>query len=405
MVFHQQLTGRALLVARVGWLLVVVSTLALTVFGFAVGISNPTQMAPASILAALNQANISNTIAVVVGLILPLVLVVAIGATMFWKRPTDPMVLLTSLTVITVMAAFTKSTFAAMSTVPELEGLVRAVFFLGFGSMVLLFALFPSGRSVPAWAWMAAPVAAIIAAALPEFPRALAMFPDRPADFDQTSWTFHLMFLFVVLTMMVIWQVYRYRKVSTHIERLQAKWVILPLAVSFAQLTLVFVLAQPVFGLGDVARGWVQLSLVPVTLLFPVGLAAAILRYRLYDIERIVSRTVSYGSLTVLLFCVYAALIFLLRQLTPMQGDLAVAASTLGVAALANPMRRRIQRAVEHRFYRTHADASQTLTEFTETLRIATDLRAVATELQGAVTRTFRPERLSVWVRAAQKRP
>lgn len=405
MVFHQQLTGRALLVARVGWLLVVVSTLALTVFGFAVGISSPTRMAPESILAALNEAKVSNTVAVVVGLILPLVLVAAIGATMFWKRPTDPMVLLTSLTVITVMAAFTKSTFAAMSTVPELEGLVRAVFFLGFGSMVLLFALFPSGRSVPAWAWMGAPVAAITAAALPEFPRALAMFPDRPADFDQTSWTFHLMFLFVVLTMMVIWQVYRYRKVSTHIERLQAKWVILPLAVSFAQLTMVFVLAQPVFGLGDVARGWVQLSLVPVTLLFPVGLAAAILRYRLYDIERIVSRTVSYGSLTVLLFCVYAALIFLLRQLTPMQGDLAVAASTLGVAALANPMRRRIQRAVEHRFYRTHADASQTLTEFTETLRIATDLRAVATELQGAVTRTFRPERLSVWVRAAQKRP
>jgi hypothetical protein len=228
------------------------------------------------------------------------------------------------------------------------------------------------------------------------------MFPDRPADFDQTSWTFHLMFLFVVLTMMVIWQVYRYRKVSTHIERLQAKWVILPLAVSFVQLALVFVLAQPVFGLGDVARGWVQLSLVPVTLLFPVGLAAAILRYRLYDIERIVSRTVSYGSLTVLLFCVYAALVFLLRQLTPMQGDLAVAVSTLGVAALANPLRRRIQRAVEYRFNRSHADASRTLTDFTETLRVATDLRAVANELQGAVTRTFQPARLSVWVRTTR---
>lgn len=400
--FQRQLSGRALVTARVGWLLVVVPTLALTAFGFAAAISDPTLSAPASILAALGQANISATAALIVGLILPLVLVAVIGVTMFWKRPTDPMVLLTSVAVITDLAAFSKSPFAAMSAVPELEGLVRAIFFLGFGSMVLLFALFPNGCSVPARAWMAAPVAATIAAALPEFPRALALLPDRPTDFDRASWTLHLMFLFVVSTVVVAWQVYRYRKWSNHIERLQAKWVILPLTVSFAQLTLVFVLAQPVFRLSDAAIGWVQLTVAPVALLFPVGLAAAILRYRLYDIERIVSRTVSFGSLTVLLFFLYAALVFLLRQLTPVHGDFAVAVSTLGVAAVANPLRRRIQLAVDERFNRTHADASRTLNEFTETLRIATDLRTIADELQGAVTRTFRPDRLGVWVRPAR---
>ncbi|HJU81790.1 MAG TPA: hypothetical protein VJ796_08565 [Acidimicrobiia bacterium] len=380
----------------------VVPTLALTAFGFAAAVSDPTLSAPASILAALSQANISATAALIVGLILPLVLVAVIGVTMFWKRPTDPMVLLTSLAVITDLAAFSKSPFAAMSAVPELEGLVRAIFFLGFGSMVLLFALFPNGRSVPARAWMAAPVAATIAAALPEFPRALALLPDRPTDFDRASWTIHLMFLFVVSTVVVAWQVYRYRKWSNHIERLQAKWVILPLTVSFAQLTLVFVLAQPVFRLSDAAIGWVQLTVAPVALLFPVGLAAAILRYRLYDIERIVSRTVSFGSLTVFLFFLYAALVFLLRRLTPVHGDFAVAVSTLGVAAVANPLRRRIQQAVDERFNRTHADASRTLNDFTESLRIATDLRTIADELQGAVTRTFRPDRLGVWVRPAR---
>jgi hypothetical protein len=212
------------------------------------------------------------------------------------------------------------------------------------------------------------------------------------------------MFVLTVLTLVVVWQVYRYRKVSTVLERLQAKWVMLPFGVSFAQLTLVVVLAHPAFGLGDVIRGWAQLSLVPVALLAPLGLAAAILRYRLYDIERIVSRTVSYGLLTVLLFSLYAALVFLLRQLTPTQGDLAVAGSTLGVAALANPMRRRIQHLVDLRFNRSHTDAARTLTQFTHTLRTATDLEAVASELQAAVARTFQPDRVSVWVRSDGKR-
>ncbi len=99
---------------------------------------------------------------------------------MFWKRSADPMVLLTSLMLITIMATFAKSSFAAMSTVPELEWIVRGVFFFGFGSFVLVFALFPNGRSVPAMAWIAAPVLATIVAALPGLPRVLAMFPDRP---------------------------------------------------------------------------------------------------------------------------------------------------------------------------------------------------------------------------------
>jgi hypothetical protein len=402
--FRSPLRGRGLVVARVVWLLVVVPTLALTAFGFAVGIANPTLIGPDSILAALVESNIDPTGATVAGLVLPLLLTTAISAAMFWKRPADPMVLLTSLTVIMVMAAFTKSPFAAMSAVPELEAMVRAVFFVAFGSLVLLFSLFPNGRSVPSRAWMFAPPVAVIVAALPDFPRALAMLPDRPDGFDQAIWTLNMMFLLTVLTLVVVWQVYRYWKVSTVLARLQAKWVILPFGVTFAQLTLVVVLAQPAFGLGDVARGWAQLSLVPVALLFPLGLAAAILRYRLYDIERIVSRTVSYGLLTVLLFSLYAALVFLLRQLTPTQGDLAVAGSTLGVAALANPVRRRIQGLVDLRFNRSHTDAARTLTEFIHTMRTATDLEAVATELQGTVARTFQPDRLSVWVRSDGKR-
>lgn len=129
--------------------------------------------------------------------------------------------------------------------------------------------------------------------------------------------------MIAVFSFVVICQVYRYRKVSTHVERLQAKWVILPLGLTFAQFSPIFVFTQPVFEFGA-WTGWAQLSLIPTTLMFPFGIATAVLRYRLYDIERIVSRTVSYGLLTVLLFGMYATLVFVLRQLMPMQGDLAV---------------------------------------------------------------------------------
>ena len=400
LLFRRQLSGRGLAVARSAWLLVVVPTLALAVFGFAVGFGDLTLLGPESVFVALGQAGIDPAISVAVGLVLPLVLMTVTGAVMFWNRPTDPMVLLTSLMLITFQTASSRSTFAAVSSVPELEGVVRAVLSIGFGSLVLVFAVFPNGRSVPARAWIAAPVLASILLVLPELPRVLAMFPDRPPDFDEMTWTINLAVLIVALAFVVICQVYRYRNVSTHIERLQANWVILPIGFAGAQLFLVFVLSQPVFGLGDAFAGWAQLSVIPASLMFPVGIAAAILRYRLYDIERIVSRTVSYGLLTVLLFGVYAALVFVLRQLLPLQGDLAVAGSTLAVAALANPMRSRIQRGVNRRFNRTHTNAAQGLSEFTDTLQSATDLDAVAAQLHSAVERTFQPERLSVWVKS-----
>ncbi|MEX2622135.1 MAG: hypothetical protein WD651_00230 [Acidimicrobiia bacterium] len=401
MVFRRPLGGRALAAARLAWISIVVPTLALAVFGFVVGFADLTLLGPESIFVALAQASIDPAISVLVGLVLPLVLMTVIGAVMFWKSPADPMALLTSLMLITLTTAFSRSTSAAISTVPELGVTARGVFFVGFGSLVLVFALFPNGRSVPTMAWMSAPVLGLIVASLPGLTKVLATFPSRPAEVEEPTWLLDMMVVIAVSSFVVICQVYRYRTVSTNRERLQAKWVILPLGILFAQIFLLFVLAQPVFGLGDAFAGWAQLSVVPVSLMLPVGIAAAVLRYRLYDIERIVSRTVSYSLLTALLFGVFAALVFVLRELTPGQGDLAVAGSTLGVAALANPMRTRIQRAVDLRFNRAYTDTARTLSEITNTLRTTSDLDAVVAQLHSAVDRSFQPASLSVWVRSS----
>ena len=398
--FRRPLSGNGLIAARVMWLAVVGPTIALAVFGFKVGFADLTLLGPESIFVALNQANINPATSVVVGLVVPLALMITIGAFMFWKRPSDPMALLTSLMLITLTTSLSRSVFAALSITPSLELMVRALVFVGFGTFVLVFALFPNGSSVPARVWMASPLLALVVAALPGLPRVLANFPSRPADFEASTWRLTMAVLIAVFSLMAICQGYRYLSVSNSRERLQAKWVILPLGLIVAHITVLFVLSQPSVNLSKAWEGWGQLSVIPTTLLFPAGVVAAIHKYRLYDIERIVSRTVSYGLLLVLLFSTYAALVFVLRELMPLQGDLAVAGSTLGVAALANPLRRRLKRAVDLRFNRTHVDAARSLSDLTTTLRSAGDLDTVAAELRGAVEQAFQPHRLTVWVRS-----
>jgi hypothetical protein len=136
--------------------------------------------------------------------------------------------------------------------------------------------------------------------------------------------------------------------------------------------------------------------------LVPVGAAVAILRYRLYDIDRIISRTVAYGMLTALLGLVYVAGVFVFgRLLNPDGGSssLAVAASTLAVAALFQPARRRVQDAVDRRFNRARYDAARTVETFSARLRDEIDLDTLSAELLAVVNQTMQPTRVSLWLR------
>ena|SRR6266851_5762003 len=123
-----------------------------------------------------------------------------------------------------------------------------------------------------------------------------------------------------------------------------------------------------------------------------------ILKYRLYEIDRIISRTLAYALVTGLLVGVYAGLVLLATHVRSVSSPVAVAASTLAAAALFNPLRRRVQRAVDRRFNRASYDADKTLAVFAARLKDAVDLDSVRDDLAGAVQQALEPAHISAWM-------
>jgi hypothetical protein len=133
-------------------------------------------------------------------------------------------------------------------------------------------------------------------------------------------------------------------------------------------------------------------------LALPLSMGVAILKYRLYDIDRIISRTLGYALVTGLLIGVYAGLVLLATQVLRFSSPVAVAASTLAAAALFNPVRRRVQHAVDRRFNRARYDADQTVTRFAARLQDAVDLDSVRADLLANVSASLQPAHVSVWL-------
>ena len=178
-------------------------------------------------------------------------------------------------------------------------------------------------------------------------------------------------------------------------EREQLKWVAFAAGLALVANIVLQILQLPGLGLAGVV-------------LVPVGAAVAILRYRLYDIDRLISRTVAYGLLTALLGLVYVAGVFVFGRLLNPGGEdstLAVAASTLAVAALFQPARRRIQELVDRRFNRRKYDAAKTVEDFSARLRNEIDLDTLSAELLAVVNQTMQPSGVSLWLRPSSQGP
>lgn len=181
----------------------------------------------------------------------------------------------------------------------------------------------------------------------------------------------------------------RYRSAGPT-ERAQLKWFLFAAVVFVVSLIVDFF--WELEGVGEALKEGLVMAFLPV------AVAVAILRHRLYDIDRIVSRTVSYAVVTALLVGVYVMGVFLLQRVVPASSDLAVAASTLAAAAAFNPIRRRVQSAVDRRFNRARYDAVRTVEQFSERVRIAADATDLTTELQRVAASVMEPAHLSVWL-------
>jgi len=189
-------------------------------------------------------------------------------------------------------------------------------------------------------------------------------------------------------------QVLSYRRASGE-RRQQLKWLLAGSVVAGGGLAIAA--GQPV---GHSVIGQVAAVIGFVGILaIPASIGVAILKYRLYDIDRIISRTLAYAIITGLLVGVYAGLVLLATQVLRLHSTVAVAAATLAAAALFSPVRRRVQRAVDRRFNRARYDADQTVAAFAGRLKDGVDLDAVREDLAGVVQAALEPAHVSVWIR------
>jgi hypothetical protein len=192
----------------------------------------------------------------------------------------------------------------------------------------------------------------------------------------------------------IIGQVLSYRRSSGE-RRLQLKWLVGGSAIAaVGGVAGVWLSSQP----QEILRIVGSIGIVAV-LALPVSMGVAILKYRLYDIDRLISRTLAYAVVTALLVGVYVGLVLLATRVLPFSSPVAVAGSTLVAAALFTPLRRRVQRVVDRRFNRARYDADRTVAAFAATLKDAVDLGAVRADLLDVVNRSLEPAHVSVWVR------
>lgn len=326
--------------------------------------------------------------------ILMLAIWLGTGVVIFVLRRDDWMAMLVSLMLI----VFSSATFisgamtAAADAYPALAVPVAALAILGEILITAFFLLFPNGRLIPRWLWWLIPFRAITASL-----DYLPAYTSRPE-----SELLSTIFLLPIVVLMLGVQVYRYRRYSTPRERNQTRWVLFGMTTGLGAFVIIAIVAL-VTGFWQSAWAiiaWTAMNLIAT--IIPITFAIAVLRSNLWDIDVVIRRTTIYAVLTSLLALVYfGSVIVLQRLLTPITGEstAAVVLSTLLIAALFLPLRRRVQDAIDRRFFRKKYDAEKVLSRFATTVRDETDLDELTAELVRVIQETMQPEHVSVWLR------
>ena len=330
-----------------------------------------------------------------------------IAGLIFWRRSDHAVGLLLSFTLVYLGAMlFSAADDPLKRAYPELRSLVSFFDILGLTSLVLVLLTFPDGRILGRRLPLVTAGFVVIVLAVPLITAGSSRLqgPEIP-PIATALW---MMLFIVMIGIGLTSQVHRYRHVSSQLQRQQTKWVLFGLAGYLVMVPLwgyigyAYPPSEP-----SPARVRLVLLALPVILglsaLVPLSVAFAILRYRLFDIDRIINRALVYAILTGLLALMYISGVVLLQGVSVMIGlgrsPLAVVLSTLAIATLFSPLRRRVQLFIDRRFYRRRYDIEQTLAAFGSQMRKEFEVVSLLNELLSVTEETLQPEHISIWLK------
>jgi hypothetical protein len=316
------------------------------------------------------------------------------AALIFWRKSDTVIGLLTTLLLATT--AVTQTDGDALASASSLWApVVNLIQPLSFIALVMFLYLFPDGRFAPRWTgWLVlvwSPIFLVTSAVV------------SPADF--------LIPLFAFLVFSLFAQVYRYRQVSTPLQRQQTKWVMFAVIVALLG-SIILVLAGDFLHIGQFFGAWglltINTALYLLSVLIPISIGVSIARFRLWDLDALINKALVYGLLSATLAVIFAGVILGLETIagafiaSSSLGPIALVISTLLVAALFQPLRARLQSVIDQRFYRHKYDATRTLQAFGATLRGEVELADLSESLVAAVQETMQPASITLWLRSAQ---
>jgi hypothetical protein len=317
-----------------------------------------------------------------------------LGLLIFWRTSGEWIGLFVSLLLVMLGSVGFLGFNLPSQTPPLFQALAQFITYgLMWPAMLVFFFTFPTGRFTPRWT-LAAFVPFFVVTMLSSLAMTAPLVPG----------------VAVILTSLlpIGVQIYRYLRVYDAVEQQQTKWFVFGLSIIFL-LVLIQGILQALAPNVSAAPAGYQLFNGPFWLLLwtilLLSVSIPILRYRLWDIDVIINRTLVYGSLTVLLVSLYVGLILALQALVRAvtgsfsQQPFAIVASTLVIAALFQPLRRRLQNSIDRRFYRRKYDAAKVVAAFSATLRTEVDVDSLREQLIAVIQETMQPSHVSLWVR------
>jgi hypothetical protein len=341
-----------------------------------------------------------------------------IASIIFWRKPDDWIALVISYTLVANGAILPVSVLHSHGIPhPSVQLLINFVISVALASSIMVLYIFPNGRFVPYWTILLALTWVPFAITFPYIAHSFQEWPSRIQ-------TLTIMMILGWSVTGVFAQVYRYLNVSNPVQRQQTKWAVLGLTAAVLgpfqyvlPLLIIPAIEQPAvpnllyqrMGTTFFTFSFIiqlsNLSIVRIaTLLFPLSFAIAILRYRLWDIDRLINRALVYTAVTISLALVYFTGVVILQSLFRAltgrgQSEIVTVLSTLAIASLFSPFRRYIQAIIDRHFFRSKYDAAKTLSDFSANLRNEVDLDQLNQQLVSVVEQTMEPETISVWLR------